>query len=210
MVECVSGTEVLLTSLPGPPQVEAVLGEALEAMTPGALAVDMSTSSLAAGRRVARAAAERGIEFVDAPVAGQTIGADAGTLAIYVGGTDQGFARAQPVLEAIGAPDRIFHVGPAGSGYTVKLLLNLMWFVQAAATAEALAIGVKAGVSLDKLHEALVALPRQLGVHRARRPHGARPRRLRRGLRDVAGDQGPRPGRRPRRRGGRPGRAAGW
>ena len=159
VAECVAGAEVLLTSLPGPAQVEAVLGEALAAMAPGALAVDMSTSSLAVGRRVATAAAERGIEFLDAPVAGQTIGAEAGTLAIYVGGSDEGFARAQPLLETIGAPDRIFHVGPAGTGYTVKLLLNLMWFVQAAATAEALAVGVKAGVSLDKLHEALVHSP---------------------------------------------------
>jgi 3-hydroxyisobutyrate dehydrogenase len=156
---CVSGAEILLTSLPGPPQVEAVLGEALAAMAPGALAVDMSTSSLEVGRRMATAAAARDIEFLDAPVAGQTIGAEAGTLAIYVGGSDDGFARALPVLQAIGAPDRIFHVGPAGTGYTVKLLLNLMWFVQAAATAEALAVGVKAGVSLDKLHEALVHSP---------------------------------------------------
>jgi 3-hydroxyisobutyrate dehydrogenase len=156
---CVSGAEILLTSLPGPVQVEAVLGDALAAMAPGALAVDMSTSSLELGRRMATAAAARGIELLDAPVAGQTIGAEAGTLAIYVGGSDDGFARALPVLEAMGAADRIFHVGPAGTGYTVKLLLNLMWFVQAAATAEALAVGVKAGVSLDKLHEALVHSP---------------------------------------------------
>ncbi len=155
----VSDAEILLTSLPGPAQVEAVLDEALAAMAPGALAVDMSTSSLQLGRRLATAAAAREIQFLDAPVAGQTIGAEAGTLAIYVGGSDDAFARALPVLEAIGAPDRIFHVGPAGTGYTVKLLLNLMWFVQAAATAEALAVGVKAGVSLDKLHEALVHSP---------------------------------------------------
>ena len=159
VAECVAGAEILLTSLPGPAQVERVLLEALGALPAGALAVDMSTSSLEVGRRVAAAAAEYGISFLDAPVAGQTIGAEAGTLSIYVGGPPEAFARALPVLQAIGAPDRIFHVGPAGTGYTVKLLLNLMWFVQLAATAEALAVGVKAGVSLDKLHEALVQSP---------------------------------------------------
>jgi 3-hydroxyisobutyrate dehydrogenase len=149
----------LITSLPGPPQVDAVLSEALGVLASGSLAIEMSTSSLAVGRRALGMAAERGIDFVDAPVAGQTIGASAGTLAIYVGGSEAAFARARPVLEAMGDPERIMHVGESGSGYTVKLLLNLMWFVHAVATAEALTVGVKAGVSLDKLHEALVDSP---------------------------------------------------
>ena len=101
-------------------------------------------------------ARSRKIEFVDAPVAGQTIGASAGTLAIFVGGTRKAFARARPLLETMGDPERISHLGPSGSGYTVKLLLNLMWFMHAVATAEALTVGVKAGVPLDKLHDALV------------------------------------------------------
>jgi 3-hydroxyisobutyrate dehydrogenase len=159
LADCLEGAEVLLTSLPGPPQVDAVLGEALPALEPGSLAIEMSTSSLEVGRRASGVAAARGVELVDAPVAGQTIGAEAGTLAIYVGGSDSAFSRAQPVLESMGDPARIFHMGPFGSGYTIKLLLNLMWFVHAAATAEALTVGVKAGVSLDKLHEALVDSP---------------------------------------------------
>ncbi|HEY3729211.1 MAG TPA: NAD(P)-dependent oxidoreductase [Solirubrobacteraceae bacterium] len=156
---CLEQTEVLVTSLPGPPQVEAVLGESLPMLAPGSLVVDMSTSSLEVGRRVLAAAQSREIEFVDAPVAGQTIGAEAGNLAIYAGGSEEGFARALPVLEAIGDPARIFHLGPSGCGYAVKLLLNLTWFVNLVATAEALTIGVKAGVDLDKLHTALVASP---------------------------------------------------
>jgi 3-hydroxyisobutyrate dehydrogenase len=159
LADCLEGAEVLLTSLPGPPQVDAVLGEALPALEPGSLAIEMSTSSLEVGRRASGVAAARRVELVDAPVAGQTIGAEAGTLAIYVGGSDSAFSRAQPVLESMGDPARIFHMGPFGSGYTIKLLLNLMWFVHAAATAEALTVGVKAGVSLDKLHEALVDSP---------------------------------------------------
>jgi 3-hydroxyisobutyrate dehydrogenase len=159
LADCLEGADVLVTSLPGPLQVDAVLGEALPALAPGSLAIEMSTSSLEVGRRALGVAVERGVALVDAPVAGQTIGASAGTLAIYVGGSDSEFVRARPVLEAMGDPARIFHMGPFGSGYTVKLLLNLMWFVHAAATAEALTVGVKAGVSLDKLHEALVDSP---------------------------------------------------
>jgi 3-hydroxyisobutyrate dehydrogenase len=106
------------------------------------------------------AAARAGhIDFVDAPVAGQTIRAEAGTLAIYAGGSKKAFARALHVLESIGDPNQIFHLGPSGSGYAVKLLLNLMWFMHSVATAEALTIGVRAGVDLERLHTALVASP---------------------------------------------------
>jgi 3-hydroxyisobutyrate dehydrogenase len=159
LADCLQGAEVLVTSLPGPPQVDAVLSEALGLRAPGSLVIEMSTSSLEVGRRAQELARSRGIELLDAPVAGQTIGAEAGTLAIYVGGTPAAFSRARPLLAAIGDPKRIFHVGADGSGYTVKLLLNLLWFVQAVATAEALTVGVKAGVELDKLHEALVQSP---------------------------------------------------
>jgi 3-hydroxyisobutyrate dehydrogenase len=159
---CVRDAEILLTSLPGPPQVEAVLcgpEGAITAMAPGSLVVDMSTSSLEVGRRARAAAEAAGVELLDAPVAGQTIGAEAGTLAIYVGGPTEALRRARPVLEAMGDPERIFHLGPSGSGYAVKLLLNLTWFIQAVATAEALTVGVKAGVDLAALHGALVASP---------------------------------------------------
>jgi 3-hydroxyisobutyrate dehydrogenase len=159
LADCLEGADVLVTSLPGPPQVDAVLEEALPLLEPGSLAIEMSTSSLEVCRRAQAVACACDVTLVDAPVAGQTIGAEAGTLAIYVGGSDLGFSRARPVLEAIGDPARIFHMGPFGSGYTVKLLLNLMWFVHAAATAEALTVGVKAGVSLNKLHAALVDSP---------------------------------------------------
>jgi 3-hydroxyisobutyrate dehydrogenase len=165
VADCVRDAEILLTSLPGPPQVDAVLcgaggsESAIAAMTPGSVVVDMSTSSLEVGRRARAAADAAGVALLDAPVAGQTIGAEAGTLAIYAGGEPEAFARALPVLEAMGNPQRIFLLGPGGCGYAVKLLLNLTWFIQAVATAEALAIGVKAGVDLSNLHTALVASP---------------------------------------------------
>jgi len=59
----------------------------------------------------------------------------------------------------MGDPDRIFHLGSHGAGYTVKLLLNLMWFIESVAVGEVLSVGVRAGVSLEKLHGALVGSP---------------------------------------------------
>jgi 3-hydroxyisobutyrate dehydrogenase len=168
--DCADGAEILVTSLPGPPQVAAVLcgaagggGGAIDALAPGSLIVEMSTSSLEVGRTALSAAAARGLQMIDAPVAGQTVRAESGTLAIYAGGEPEAFGRALPVLEAIGDPRQIYHLGPNGSGYTVKLLLNLTWFVHAVATAEALTVGVKAGVDLDKLHTALVHSPANSG-----------------------------------------------
>jgi 3-hydroxyisobutyrate dehydrogenase len=162
VADCAAGTDVLVTSLPGPREVDRVLNAAdgaIAALSPGALVVEMSTSSLEVGRRTLDATREASVELLDAPVAGQTIGAQAGTLAIYVGGDAEAFERALPVLRAIGDPDRIFHVGDHGTGYVVKLLLNLTWFIQAVATAETLTVGVKAGVELERLHAALTDSP---------------------------------------------------
>ncbi len=162
VAECARTADILITSLPGPPEVEQVLAGpdgAIAALNPGALVVDMSTSSPAVGRKLLEQARSRGVSLLDAPVAGQTTGARGGTLTIYVGGDAEAFERALPVLEAIGDRDRIFHLGGNGSGYAVKLLLNLTWFIQAVATAETLAVGVKAGIELDKLHSALVHSP---------------------------------------------------
>jgi 3-hydroxyisobutyrate dehydrogenase len=165
VADCVRDAQILLTSLPGPPQVEAVLcgtpsePSAIAAMAAGAIVAEMSTSSLEVGRRARAQADAAGVHLLDAPVAGQTIGAEAATLAIYAGGEPEAFARALPVFEAMGDPQRIFLLGPGGCGYAVKLLLNLTWFIQTIATAEALTIGVRAGVDLSTLHTALVASP---------------------------------------------------
>lgn len=160
--DCASGAEALITMLPAPPHVESVLlgvDGVIAALDPGSIAIDMSTSSVAVGARVVAAARERGVEVLDAPVAGQSIGAQAGTLAIYVGGPPDVFERARPLFDSMGDPARVFHLGPHGAGYTVKLLLNLMWFIEAVAVGEVLTVGVRAGVSLDRLHAALVGSP---------------------------------------------------
>jgi 3-hydroxyisobutyrate dehydrogenase len=160
--QCAEGAQVLITMLPAPPQVEqALLGSegAIAGLDDGAIAIDMSTSSIALGRRVVEAAAERGVDVLDAPVAGSPARAAAGRLGIYVGGPEAAFARAQSVFEAMGEPDRIFYLESPGAGYAVKLLLNLMWFIESVATAEVLTMGVLAGVPIDRLHAALVGSP---------------------------------------------------
>jgi len=162
VADCARGAAALITMLPAPPQVEQVWlgdGGVVSALEPGSLAIDMSTSSTAVGARLVRAARERRIDVLDAPVAGQSIGAKAGTLAIYVGGPEEAVGRARPLFEAMGDTSRVFHVGTNGAGYTVKLLLNLLWFIQSVAVGEVLSVGVRAGVSLDSLHAALVGSP---------------------------------------------------
>lgn len=162
VADCARGAEILITMLPAPPHVEQVLlgsRGAIAALEPGSLAIDMSTSSTAVGARVLAAARERGVEVLDAPVAGQSIGAQAGTLAIYAGGPREAFERALPLFQVMGDPERIFHLGGNGAGYTVKLLLNLLWFIESVAVGEVLSVGVRAGVSLEKLHGALVGSP---------------------------------------------------
>jgi len=170
--DAAAGADALVTMLPGPPQVEEVLlgggraapggataDGALAALPAGAALIEMSTSSAALGERLRAAAAQRGVEMLDAPVAGQAAGAQAGTLSIYVGGERALLERCRPLLEAMGERERIFHVGGPGCGYVVKLLLNLLWFVHAVAAGEALVVGVRAGVSLEALHAALTGSP---------------------------------------------------
>jgi 3-hydroxyisobutyrate dehydrogenase len=146
--ETAPGRDVVITMLPAPWQVEEVLlGPAglLDGLRPGAVWIDMSTSVPAVADRVRAVAAPRGIEVLDAPVRGMASGARAGTLQIFVGGDAGTYQRARPLLEAMGDPERILHVGAHGAGYTVKLMINLLWFAHLTATAEVLTVGTAAG-----------------------------------------------------------------
>jgi 3-hydroxyisobutyrate dehydrogenase len=109
----------------------------------------MSTASSGVARSVAAAAGPRGVRVLDAPVGGGPDAARSGTLLAFVGG-DAADLQAQRALLATMA-DRIVHVGPSGSGYTVKLLVNLLWFGQALATAEVLTLAWRAGLDLETL-----------------------------------------------------------
>jgi 3-hydroxyisobutyrate dehydrogenase-like beta-hydroxyacid dehydrogenase len=94
------------------------------------------------------------VDYLEAPVTNAIDGAAEGRLSIFVGADADAFARWRSVLDVLG--NRVLHVGPHGNGATVKLLTNLMWFVNAAAIGEALMLGAKAGVPLDVVREALM------------------------------------------------------
>lgn len=153
-----SEVDVVVTMLPGPSEILSLMGGAgglAHRLRPGALWIDMSSSSHEAMRTVLASTDSPRFGAIDAPVTGGVPGATNGTLQIFVGATDEQFAQALPVLRSMGNPERILHVGPQGSGYTVKLCINLGFFLHALAGAEVMALGTKAGVDQDQLHEAL-------------------------------------------------------
>jgi 3-hydroxyisobutyrate dehydrogenase len=151
-----AATEVVFTSLPGPPEVEAVAmgpGGLLEGMKPGAAYFDLSTNSPTVVRRIHAVFAERGVAMLDAPVSGGPRGAETRKLAIWVGGDEAVFDAHRTLLEAFS--DQPFHVGPIGAGSVAKLVHNCAGYVVQAALAEVFTMGVKAGVDADDLWRAV-------------------------------------------------------
>jgi 3-hydroxyisobutyrate dehydrogenase len=145
--EAAASAEIVVTCLPTSREVEAVLegpDGLLAGFRRGALLIDCTSGDPAGSRRIAARLAERGIGFVDAPVSGGTNGAEAGTLAVMVGGEAAAFTRARPVLERFGR--RIEHVGPVGAGHALKSVNNALLAVNILAAGEGLAALVKAGV----------------------------------------------------------------
>ena len=127
LAEAVRDADVVVTMVPDSPDVEAVtIGEDgfYGLVKPGTLHVDMSSIRPDVAKRVAEAGRERGVRVLDAPVSGGEQGAIDGTLSIMVGGSPEDFADSRPVLEAVGRT--IVHVGPAGSGQTVKAANQLI------------------------------------------------------------------------------------
>jgi 3-hydroxyisobutyrate dehydrogenase len=160
--EVAAHSDLVITMLPAPRHIsDVVLGHAgiLAGIADGGTWIDMSTSVPEVADRVRAEHARRGLHVLDAPVSGMSVGAANGTLQIFVGGEADDVERVRPVLEAMGDPDRILHVGGHGAGYATKLMINQLWFSHLVATAEVLAIGVKAGVDLGVLREALIASP---------------------------------------------------
>jgi 3-hydroxyisobutyrate dehydrogenase len=116
-----------------------------------ALVIDCSTIAADSARKVARAAADRGLAMIDAPVSGGTGGAIAGTLTFIVGGEPADLERARPLLEKMGK--NIFHAGAAGAGQVAKIANNMLLGIAMAGTAEALALGVANGLDPKVLSE---------------------------------------------------------
>ena len=153
-----AAVDVLITVLPGPNEVHtAMLGAdgALGALAAGATWIDMTSNSPTAVRPIRELAVTRGVGVLDAPVGGGIQAARERRLQLFVGGDASLLDRHRPLLEILTGPGRIAHVGGLGAGYTVKLLVNLLWFGQAVATAEALLLGKRAGIDLRVLQETL-------------------------------------------------------
>ena len=151
------GAEVVISMLPASAHVDGLYlggnGQSgiLEKMAAGTLVIDSSTIAAATSRKVAEAAAARGIAVIDAPVSGGTGGAIAGTLTFMVGGSMVDLERARPLLEKMGA--NIFHAGDVGAGQTAKICNNMLLGILMIGTSEAIALGVANGLDPKVLSE---------------------------------------------------------
>lgn len=154
--DAASECEVVITSVPDVPQVQDALfgDDGLHVCAhDGLLYIDMSTITPTAAREHHARLKELGVAALDAPVSGGPTRAVDGTLTIMVGGEDDAYERAQPILRALGK--NITHIGPPGSGQAVKLVNQLMISMIMVANAEALTLGVKAGVPLETMLEVI-------------------------------------------------------
>jgi 2-hydroxy-3-oxopropionate reductase len=157
--------DILITMLEAGPQVRAVIELAIDTIAPGALVIDMSSTRQEEGELLHQRLAERGIHFLDAPVSGGVLGAEAATLAIMVGGSAEQFSRAEPVLSAMGRPTL---VGPAGCGQLAKLCNQLIVGSTLNIVAEALLLAQAGGADPSAVRKAIrggFAESRILEVH---------------------------------------------
>jgi 2-hydroxy-3-oxopropionate reductase len=161
----------LITMLPDSPDVVQVLEGphgAFSAIQRGTIVIDMSSISPAVARRLAKRALELGATMLDAPVSGGEIGAINASLSIMVGGDAQAFADAKPMLDAMGNPERVVHIGASGAGQICKVCNQMVIGGALAAVSEAFALARKAGVEPARVREALLggfAASRVLEVH---------------------------------------------
>jgi len=166
-----SRSDVVVTMLPDSPDVRLVLagpGGVFEQMRPGTVVIDMSTISPAVTRELAAEAERRGGCLLDAPVSGGEIGAINGSLSIMVGGDANALDRVRPVLNAMGNPERVIHIGSSGAGQVCKACNQLAIGGALATVGEVFALARKAGVDPARVREALLggfAASRVLEVH---------------------------------------------
>lgn len=149
---------VVLSSLPGPSEVEKVVygsNGLMEGWKKGDIYVDMSTNSPTLMRRIAADAKAKEVEVMDAPVSGGIKGAEEGTLSIMAGGGAAPFEKVRNILESMG--NNVFHLGDIGCGSIAKLVNNMISATYNAITAECFVLGVKAGIDPQKLYDVVKA-----------------------------------------------------
>ena len=154
--ESAEKSDIVITMLPDSPDVRNVVageGGVLAGIEEGSLLVDMSTISPVVTEELAAKVKERGASMLDAPVSGGDVGAIEGTLSIMVGGSEEGFERARPLFEVMGAT--VNHVGPTGAGQVTKAANQVVVALTIEAVSEALVLGSKGGVAPEKILDVL-------------------------------------------------------
>lgn len=154
--DAAAGAEIIVMCVSDTPDVEeTILGEngVIHGASKGSIVIDMSTISPAATRNMARELDLKGMKMLDAPVSGGPEGALNGTLAIMVGGEKADFERALPVLETMGKT--ITHVGPIGAGQITKAINQILISGTYLTVAEGLTLGIKAGLDMEKVIQAI-------------------------------------------------------
>lgn len=154
--EVAAASDVVITMVSDSPDVRQVIlgpGGIIEGARPGSVVIDMSTISPKVTREISAALAERGVAMLDAPVSGGEKGAIEGTLSIMVGGPEEVYQRCLPVLQAMGR--NIVYMGPAGNGQMTKLCNQIAVSLTILSMAESLVFGAKAGLDMEKLHQAI-------------------------------------------------------
>ncbi|MBX9795971.1 3-hydroxyisobutyrate dehydrogenase [Sphingomonas sp.] len=150
--EAAQGAEAVVTMLPAGAHVESVYTDAVfGAAAPGTLLIDCSTIDVATAKRVAAAAAAKGLAAVDAPVSGGIAAANAGTLTFMVGGSDRDFARARDILAQMGKA--VIHAGDNGAGQAAKICNNMLLGATMVATCEAFVLAEKLGLAAQKFYD---------------------------------------------------------
>ena len=156
--ELAANSEIVFICVTGSPQAEAVVGGPsglLAGAKPGLVVVDCSTSEPDSTKGLRERCTAAGVTLVDAPLARTPVEAEQGRLNVMVGADDAVFARLEPVLRCFA--ENVFHVGGPGAGHIIKLLNNFIAQAVCTATAEAFAVGQRAGVDLNKLVELVSA-----------------------------------------------------
>ena len=149
--DAVSSADVIVTMLPAGKHVLASWSDFLPAARKGALVIDCSTIDVDSAKRAHEAGSAAGMLTLDAPVSGGVGGATAGTLTFMCGGSDEAFARAKPLLEAMGK--RIVHCGGAGAGQAAKICNNMILGATMIVTCEAFALAEKLGLEAQALFD---------------------------------------------------------
>ena len=153
--------KVLLTCVPGSPELQELMFGSpdqpglLSRLRPGQIWVDLTSASPELARRLAAAAQHIGVGYLDAGMGGGPAEADQGGLTLFVGGPALLLDQVRPVLQCLADPAAIWHMGGAGTGYLSKLLVNLLWFSQAASVAETLLLAQQSGITPNRMAEVL-------------------------------------------------------